>query len=275
MWAFEGFTSYYDDLFLLRSGVIDRASWLELIGETLTNVRKTPGRQVQSLSESSFDAWIKYYRQDENTPNAVVSYYTKGALFGLALDLTLRAGGKATLDAVMQALWQRHGLTGLGVGDEDIRRIAEELSGLSLKRFFADYTDGTRELPLERLLATAGLRLEWIPDPKAKHGVDLGIRTRVENNEVVLAAVHPGGAAHAAGLSAGDTLVALDGLRITPATFDALLARQRPGNTVGVHAFRRDELLQTKVTLAPPVADTARLTLASKPNALRRAWLGS
>ena len=275
LWAFEGFTSYYDDLFLLRSGVIDRASWLELIGETLTNVRKAPGRQVQSLSESSFDAWIKYYRQDENTPNAVVSYYSKGALFGLALDLTLRAGGKATLDAVMQALWQRHGLTGLGVGDEDIRRIAEELSGLSLKRFFADYTDGTRELPLERLLATAGLRLEWIPDPKAKHGVDLGIRTRVENNEVVLAAVHPGGAAHAAGLSAGDTLVALDGLRITPATFDALLARQRPGNTVGVHAFRRDELLQTKVTLAPPVADTARLTLASKPNALRRAWLGS
>ena len=275
LWAFEGFTSYYDDLFLLRSGVIDRASWLELIGETLTNVRKTPGRQVQSLSESSFDAWIKYYRQDENTPNAVVSYYTKGALFGLALDLTLRAGGKATLDAVMQALWQRHGLTGLGVGDEDIRRIAEELSGLSLKRFFADYADGTRELPLERLLATAGLRLEWIPDPKAKHGVDLGIRTRVENNEVVLAAVHPGGAAHAAGLSAGDTLVALDGLRITPATFDALLARQRPGNTVGVHAFRRDELLQTTVTLAPPVADTARLTPASKPNALRRAWLGS
>ena len=275
LWAFEGFTSYYDDLFLLRSGVIDLASWLELIGETLTNVRKTPGRQVQSLSESSFDAWIKYYRQDENTPNAVVSYYTKGALFGLALDLTLRAGGKATLDAVMQALWQRHGLTGLGVGDEDIRRIAEELSGLSLKRFFADYTDGTRELPLERLLATAGLRLEWIPDPKAKHGVDLGIRTRVENNEVVLAAVHPGGAAHAAGLSAGDTLIALDGLRITPATFDALLARQRPGNTVGVHAFRRDELLQTTVTLAPPVADTARLTPASKPNALRRAWLGS
>ena len=275
LWAFEGFTSYYDDLFLLRSGVIDRASWLELIGETLTNVRKTPGRQVQSLSESSFDAWIKYYRQDENTPNAVVSYYSKGALFGLALDLTLRAGGKTTLDAVMQALWQRHGLTGLGVGDEDIRRIAEELSGLSLKRFFADYADSTRELPLERLLATAGLRLEWIPDPKAKHGVDLGIRTRVENNEVVLAAVHPGGAAHAAGLSAGDTLVALDGLRITPATFDALLARQRPGNTVGVHAFRRDELLQTTVTLAPPVADTARLTPASKPNALRRAWLGS
>ena len=275
LWAFEGFTSYYDDLFLLRSGVIDRANWLELIGETLSSVRKTPGRQVQSLSESSFDAWIKYYRQDENTANAVISYYTKGALFGLALDLTLRTGGKTTLDAVMQALWQRHGLTGIGVGDDDIRLIAEELSGFSLKRFFADYTDGTRELPLERLLATAGVRLEWIPDPKAKHGVDLGIRTRAENNEVVLAAVHPGGAAHAAGLSAGDILVALDGLRITPATFDALLARQQPGNAIGVHAFRRDELLQTEVTLAPPVADTARLTPSGKPNALRRAWLGS
>ena len=274
LWAFEGFTSYYDDLFLLRSGVIDRTSWLELLTDTLTAVRRAPGRQVQSLAESSFDAWIKYYRPDENTPNAVVSYYAKGALLGLALDLTLRATGKTSLDAVMRELWLRHGQRGIGVGDDDIRLIAEELSGLSLKRFFADYDAGTRELPLERLLAQAGIRLEWRADPKAKHGVDLGVRTKNENHDVVLATVYPGGVAHAAGLSAGDALLAIDGLRVTPANLDALLARKRAGDTLEVHAFRRDELMRFDLTLATPPADTARLTPAARANALRRAWLG-
>ena len=275
LWAFEGFTSYYDDLFLLRSGVIDRSSWLELLAETLASVRKTPGRHLQSLAESSFDAWIKYYRQDENTPNAVVSYYTKGALLGLALDLTLRATGKTSLDAVMLELWRRFGQTGTGVGNKDIQLIAEELSGLSLKRFFADYADGTRELPLERLLGAAGLRLDWIPDPKLKRSVDLGMRSKTENGEVVLSTVYPGGAAHGAGLSAGDVLLALDGLRITPANIEGLLARKRSGDKVTVHAFRRDELMQCTVTLAEPASDTARLTPTPKANALRRGWLGS
>ena len=274
LWAFEGFTSYYDDLFLLRSGVIDRAAWLELLADTLGAVRKAPGRHRQSLAESSFDAWIKYYRPDENTPNAVVSYYAKGALLGLALDLTLRATGKTSLDDVMRELWRRHGQTGIGVGDDDIRRIAEELSGLSLKRFFADYAEGTRELPLERLLAAAGVRLEWIADPKAKRGVDLGARTKAENGDLVLSTVYPGAAAHAAGLSAGDALVALDGLRVTPANLDALLARKRPGETVEMLAFRRDELMRFSLTLAAPPADSARLTPAAKANARRRAWLG-
>ena len=147
-------------------------------------------------------------------------------------------------------------------------------SGLSLKRFFADYAEGTRELPLERLLAAAGVRLEWIADPKAKRGVDLGARTKAENGDLVLSTVYPGAAAHAAGLSAGDALVALDGLRVTPANLDALLARKRPGETVEMLAFRRDELMRFSLTLAAPPADSARLTPAAKANALRRAWLG-
>ena len=111
LWAFEGITSYYDDLALRRSGVIDARSYLELLGRTITAVLRTPGRHRQSVAESSFDAWIKYYRQDENTPNAVVSYYAKGALSALALDLTLRDCG-ASLDALMRALWQRYGAAG-------------------------------------------------------------------------------------------------------------------------------------------------------------------
>ena len=111
LWAFEGITSYYDDLALVRSGVIDSKSYLELVGQNITGVLRVPGRHVQSLADSSFDAWIKFYRRDENTPNAVVSYYAKGALVALALDLTLRSAG-ASLDDLMRLLWQRHGETG-------------------------------------------------------------------------------------------------------------------------------------------------------------------
>jgi len=107
LWFFEGFTSYYDDLLLRRAGLIDNATYLKLLTKTVNGVAQTPGRLVQSVAQASFDAWVKYYRQDENTPNATVSYYTKGSLVGLCLDLSLRAEGKTSLDAVMRGLWAR------------------------------------------------------------------------------------------------------------------------------------------------------------------------
>src|SRR5262249_14312610 len=119
LWAFEGITSYYDDLALVRSGVIDIANYLELLGRGITVLLRTPGRRVQTIAESSFDAWIKYYRQDENTPNAVISYYVKGSLVALALDLTLRQR-HASLDTLMQMLWRRFGQTGNGVPEDAI-----------------------------------------------------------------------------------------------------------------------------------------------------------
>lgn len=281
LWAFEGFTSYYDDLALLRCGAIALDDWLALTAKNLANVSRGPGRLRQTLAESSFDAWSKFYRPDENTPNAVVSYYAKGALVALALDLTLRAGtqGKISLDDVMRALWERYGKTGRGVGesahDSDIRRLAEELSGLSLKRFFDDAVYGTRDLPLARLLKPFGIALEW----EAGKTPALGARTSDEGGFVKLATVYDGGPAQEAGLAAGDLLLALDGLRLTPATLDARLARRRPGDTLAVHAFRRDELMEFRVRLASPAPETARLTLApratAQARALRRQWLGA
>ena len=262
LWAFEGITSYYDDLALLRSGIIELKDWLELTAKAISAVQRTPGRQKQSLAESSFDAWSKFYRPDENTPNAVVSYYAKGALAALALDLTLRhqTTGKVSLDDVMLALWQRHGKTGIGVGEEDIRLITEELSGLNLKRFFADTVHGTGELPLKKLLAHFGIKLEW---ETAKHP-SLGIKTSGEGSEIKLATVYDGGAAQAAGLSAGDLLLAIDGLRITPASIDKQLARRQPGDTIKVYAFRRDELMSFDVKLDSPTADTAKLIVETR-----------
>lgn len=272
LWAFEGFTSYYDDLALLRCGAIELKDWLELAAKTISNVRRGPGRLRQTLAESSFDAWSKFYRPDENTPNAVVSYYAKGALVALALDLTLRAGskGRCSLDDVMRALWQRHGKTGIGVGDDDIRLIAEKLSGLPLKRFFADAVHGTRDLPLQKLLAAFGIALRWEKDSERP---SLGIKTANEENGVKLATVYEGGPAQAAGLSGGDLLVAIDGLRVSAGNLDGLLARRQAGEVVTVHAFRRDELMTFSAHLAPPAEDSARLTIDKKANALRKAWL--
>ena len=274
LWAFEGFTSYYDDLALLRSGVIAQQDWLELTAKTIDNVQRGPGRHVQSLADSSFDAWSKYYRPDENTPNAVVSYYAKGALVALALDLTLRSGtdNRVSLDDVMRRLWQEFGCTGRGVEEGDIRRIAEECSGLKLGPFFRMAIEGTEDLPLAKLLKKAGIRLQRQAASKVP---SLGIKTAGEGNELRIATAYRGGPAEAAGLAAGDVLLAIDGLRVTPGNVERLLQRRQAGDMIEIHAFRRDELIVCQVRLDEPAMDTHRLAMMDGENALRDGWLGA
>ena len=273
LWAFEGFTSYYDDLALLRSGLITLADWLELSAKTISKVYCAPGRLRQTLAEASFDAWSKFYRPDENTPNALVNYYAKGALVALALDLTLRleTRGRVCLDDLMRALWEQHGKTGKGVGDDDIRTIAEAISGADLRRFFADAVHGTRDLPLGKLLAALGITLDWEKTATPW----LGVATGGDGKELTLATVYDDGPAQRAGLAAGDVLVAFDGLRVTAATLATQLARYPAGHTLAVHAFRRDELMPFDVILAPPANDKARLRVKPGAHRLRRAWLGT
>ncbi|HWD35219.1 MAG TPA: peptidase M61, partial [Casimicrobiaceae bacterium] len=159
LWAYEGITSYYDDLALVRSGVIEPARYLELVARTITTVLRMPGRRRQSLADASFDAWIKFYRPDENSPNATVSYYTKGALVALALDLTLRSEDDTSLDDVMRSLWSRFGARGIGVPEGEIERVASELGGDAVRDIFARCVHGTEDPPLDRLLAAFGVEL--------------------------------------------------------------------------------------------------------------------
>jgi predicted metalloprotease with PDZ domain len=277
LWVFEGFTSYYDDLALRRSGVIPVDTYLARLAKTVSTVQRGTGRFKQSLADASFDAWIKFYRPDENTPNATVNYYAKGALVALALDLKLRgeSRGRVSLDDVMRALWQRYGKTGEGVPEDGIREVAEAVSGLRFGPFFAAAVDGTADLPLQRLLGAAGFELALQP---AGTTPSLGIKTAAEGAECKLSQVLDGGAAQAAGLSAGDTLLAIDGLRVTATNLDKLLGRYRAGDAVRVHAFRRDELFEVSATLQAPNKETARIVAAAKPAAtaarLRREWLG-
>ncbi|WP_341644637.1 M61 family metallopeptidase [Thauera sp. SDU_THAU2] len=282
LWAFEGFTSYYDDLALVRSGVITPEDYLGLLGKTVSAVLRGSGRSKQSVAESSFDAWTKYYRQDENAPNAIVSYYAKGALIALALDLQLRAGsdGRTSLDDVMRLLWQRHGQTGLGVAEEGIfdavREVGGSTLGSKLARWLKKTVEGTDDLPLAKLLK--GFGIDWQAEPTAA-APSLGIKLAAGNGECRFASVHDGGAAQAAGLSAGDVLIALDGLRLgSGKALDDMLARRRPGDEVEIHAFRRDELMVFSVVLGEPVVDKISLKPAAKAAAsalkLRRGWLG-
>jgi predicted metalloprotease with PDZ domain len=280
LWLFEGFTSYYDDLLLVRSGLISVDDYFGLLGKTIGGVLRGAGRLKQSVAESSFDAWVKYYRQDENASNAIVSYYTKGSLVALAFDLAIRAetNGRKSLDDVMRLLWQRYGRDfyrgkPVGVGEDDVAALIAEASGVSLGSLFNDAVSGTRDLPLAALFEPFGVKLDGEPESGAKPS--LGVRLR-GGADATLAVVFEGGAAQKAGLSAGDVLMALDGLRVTGANFDAMLGRYQPGAKVEIHAFRRDELRVTRLTLDGPDVTRYKLAVADKrlaPRALRAHWL--
>jgi predicted metalloprotease with PDZ domain len=289
LWAFEGITSYYDDLTLVRSGVIGISDYLEILGRDITRLLRAPGRSRQSVAESSFDAWIKYYRQDENAPNAVVSYYVKGALIALALDLTLRLAGVTTLDEVMRALWQRHGKPGIGVPEGGIETIAAGLAGVDLTGFFDKYVRGTDDLPLEELLAPFGIDVtlraaEGAKDKGGSAGKSKSTRTWLGavltgSAEPRLKHVLTDGPAERAGLAAGDALVAIDGIRASVESLERALKSRRADDVLRVHAFRRDELMEFSVELDAAPLDTCWLALAKDADADARsrqdAWLGS
>ena len=198
LWFFEGFTSYYDDLLLRRAGLIDDATYLKLLAKATNQVLQTPGRSVQTVAQASFDAWVKYYRQDENTPNATVSYYTKGSLVALCLDLTLRREGKTTLDDVMRALWKR--CAGGPMTEADLRAELASLAGRSFDNELDQWVHSTAELPLAELLATHGVALKPEQPQLAQR---LGLRV-TENHSVQLKTVLRGGPAETAGMASGD-----------------------------------------------------------------------
>ena len=208
LWFFEGFTSYYDDILLRRAGLIDDATYIELLGKTIAQVQQTPGRHVQSVAQSSFDAWVKYYRQDENTINATVSYYTKGALVALCLDLTVRREFKTeghTLDTVMRGLWKRCKAGPLR--EQDLLDELQAVTGRSWAGEIQRWAHSTQELPLRELLTEHGIRVEAETSGMAQR---LGLRVSEAAGSVQVKVVLRGGAGEAAGLAAGDEWLGLD-----------------------------------------------------------------
>ena len=287
LWFFEGFTSYYDDRALCASGCIDVPTYLGLLARNISSVQRGAGRLRQSVAASSFDAWTKYYRHDENAPNAIVSYYTKGALIALLLDLRLRvlSAGETSLDALMRRIWQAHGLSGRGVAEDDIyvhvaAHIAPwvEDAGAATRAWLEELVETCCELPLLEGLASVGVWLEFGPCKKDTAAAALGVKLATSAGELRIAQVFDDGPAHQAGLAAGDVLVAVEGLRVsTAALLDEQLARVPGGDVVVVHAFRRDELFSTVVGVQALPDDVANLAVVAdapaEVQALRTAWL--
>ena len=280
LWFFEGFTSYYDDLLLRRAGLIDAPRYLKALGKTAAQVLAAPGRRVQSLAQASFDAWVKYYRSDESTPNVTISYYTKGALLALALDLSLRALGpkrKATLDGVMRRLWSRS--DGGPIAEADIVAVLREEAGPlaadAIEQKFMAWVHGTDDLPLADLLQPLGVQWQLQPATLAQQ---LAIRV----NESALTGVKVShvlrdGAGERAGLSPGDELLALDGWRLR--RLDDAQRLLVPGRVASLLVARDQRVLTLSLRVPPPaeVAGSVSLQLQAKPSAaagtLRRAWI--
>lgn len=259
LWIFEGITSYYDDLMLLRSGVISEDDYLRILAKTVSNVHRNGGRHKQSVAQSSFDAWTRYYKQDENSPNTLVSYYTKGSLVALGLDIEIRqrSNQKCSLDDVMRLLWQRYGRDfyqgdASGLAEDALPALIQEATGIDLTAFIARYAYGCEDVPIQKLLAAQGIQLSW---EVADTHPSIEARYRPSADGLQLATVYEGGPAHQGGLSAGDTLVAVNGLRITDAaSLDRLLDAYGAGDAVEFHVFRRDELRAYTVKLGEPPA---------------------
>jgi predicted metalloprotease with PDZ domain len=269
LWFFEGFTSYYDDLLLRRAGLLDDATYLKLLTKTCNQVMQTPGREMQSVAQSSFDAWVKYYRQDENTVNATVSYYTKGALVALCFDLTLRSEGHTSLDDVMRALWVR--CKAGPMTEADFAAVLKDLGGRSFSREIAAWVHGTRELPVRELLERHGVA---VLDEPAQMQQRLGVRVAETGGTLTVKNVLRGGAAEQAGFAANDEWVGVEAGASAwrMVKLDDLLLYAGQHRKVCAIVARDRRLLRLELTI-PNAVTTWRLVLRDPAQA--QAWLGT
>ncbi|MCA1828257.1 MAG: M61 family metallopeptidase [Myxococcales bacterium] len=294
LWAMEGLTSTYEVMALRRAGLVTPQRFLEIWAERCTQLLRTPGRLRMSLSQASFDAWIKHYRPDESTQNTTVSYYLKGSVVGFLLDLELRrrSGGARSLDDLVRVLFEKHRHPP-GLPEDGVEKAAIELLGgeTGLHEWFQRALHSTHELQLDEALAAVGLRAvqqpaknaddkggaaEEAPDPSAQPRGWLGTTVREKSGALEITAVAEGSPAQLIGIAAGDEVAALDGFRTE---LKQRLNRAQPGQTVRLSLFRMDELLEVAVQLAPAPRDTVTFVSEAKASpeqlASRERWLGA
>lgn len=262
LWIFEGFTSYYDDLILYRSGVISQVSYLKLLKGQIDRYLQNPGRFIQSVSESSFDAWIKFYRQDENSNNAGTSYYNKGCLVALSLDLGLRLRG-SSLNALMRRLYENT-QKGMQVNERTIVELCNELTGDNWIEQINHLINTTDELPLDQLFPEFGLSYS-LQNEKA---LPFGLKVAEKAEGVIIQQARRDGVGAKAGLSANDVIIAIDGLKASEKLLNQYAKQQ---GQFTVYAFRRDEFLQFELQGGEVALTTVDLTVLDQAKAEK--WL--
>ncbi|MDA1331340.1 MAG: PDZ domain-containing protein [Proteobacteria bacterium] len=291
LWAFEGITSYYDDLMLYRAGLVDERRYLSLLAKTITAVKKTNGRSKQTLAESSFYAWTKFYKQDENGINSIVSYYSKGSLAALCLDLHLRkkTDGRTSLDTVMRALWNTYGKKNKGVPENGIETTAALVSGLDLRDFFHRIIRSTRELPIKPLLNSVGVQLTFTT-PNGPSDSGDAVNTSVDKNRQAIKhdlgfthsntadglrikQVFDNGAAQHAGIAPGDVIMAINRQRPSINNMQQIIDLEKKNSVIPIHVFRDDVLHTVQFPLLSAPKNIAYLYLDPLKNKLLHNWL--
>ena len=267
LWFCEGTTSYYDLLIPLRAGIYDIKSYLNNLSKEITRHETTPGRKVQPVSESSFDAWIKLYRQDANSPNSQISYYLKGEMITLLLDLLIRDrhNNQRSLDDVMLKLWQQFGKDEIGYTAEELKQVIESVAGIDLTDFFQRYIHGREDLPFNEYLEPFGLKL--VADTNDEPF--LGIKVTSNNGKESIKFVETDSPAQIAGIDAGDELLAIDGIKVT-GQLSEHLKNYQPQDTIEVTVFHQDELRTYSVTLAEPRANKYEVVPVENPSAAQK-----
>lgn len=277
LWIAEGFTSYFDNLGCLRAGVIDADKYLAWMGKDLSRLLAIPGRFGQTLAQASWDAWIRLYRPDENTPNRTVSYYLKGALVSLALDMTIRSqtAGERCLDDVMRQLWDGFLEDGAGYDEHAMAETIQAATGVDVDALLSEWVHGTSDPDFRALLATHGVEVER----EGSDGGWLGVVWDSDPAGAAIRTVRTDGPVHGTSLAAGDVVVAIDGRQVRFADVSKIGARLKPGTEVTVHAFRRGRLFATTVTPSVPPRETVKLSRVAAPSDEQRAlwerWTGS
>ncbi len=279
LWFFEGVTSYYDELFLVRCGVITSQNYLDMLAKNITRYLRGKGRQKQTVTESSFDTWTKFYKQDENAANVIVSYYVKGGLVAFCLDFEIRrlTDNDKNLDDLMRLIWQKHGQSGVGVDEAGIQKLATNLVGTSMQDFFRSILYSTEELDLQRLFTQLGINYQLLPESKQ---MDKGgyVKRLVKRNAVsslnITHKANPvgaetitvleGGCAANIGLSNKDIIIALDGYRVNSGELDKRIAAYPLESEIQISFFRRDKMHHRICVLRSSEANTCYLSFKEK-----------
>jgi predicted metalloprotease with PDZ domain len=281
LWIAEGFTEYYGDLLVQRAGLVTRDEFLESLSSKIEELQTTPGRAVQSVELASFDAWIKYYRPDENSSNVSISYYTKGAVAAFLLDAKIRklTNHSKSLDDVMRAAYASYA-GAKGYTADEFRAVAEKVAGASLKDFWDAVVSGTNELDYAEALDVFGMRFRSVAAPADRPGKAwLGVTTRNDAGRLVVSQVRRDGPAIEAGLNVDDEILAVGDFRVRADRLDNRLEQYRPGDRVALLVARREQLLRLDFTLGTEPVRGWRLELHPAANdaqqSSRAKWLSA
>ena len=278
LWAAEGLTSYYGDLLAARAGVLTPEEYLHELSGMILELQTTPGRLSQPVEDASFDAWVRFYRQDENTPNTTISYYTKGGVIGFLLDVEIRhaTANARSLDDVMRLAHDRFAGS-RGFTSAEFRGLASGVAGVDLTGWFRRALETTEELDYGRL-GTLGLRFR--PDSgggRAWLGLTLptpGATLKNDGGRLVVTQVRRATPAFDAGVNVDDEIVALSGFRVRPDQWDRRLEAFTPGETVPLMVARREQLITLEVTFKSEPARPWRLEPDPRASDEARARLG-